>query len=115
MSRPSPIPDLLSIEITENHSSYQIAVDITGFNPENVKVSAAASALIVELVSTHNPGDSYYLGELESECYRRIIPIGYELNAGDLVKRYENGVLQISVTKPASSMQSKIHNATEVA
>lgn len=115
MSRSSPIPDLLTIEFTENKSSYQIAVDVAGFNPENAHVSVAGRALIVELVSKHDPGDSYYLGELESECYRRIIPIGYEVNADKLVQQYENGVLQISVPKPASSTQSGSQKATEVA
>jgi len=93
---------LLSVDIAETESTFLIDADITGFRADSVNVTPWQDSLIIEMETGHDPGQSYYLGELESEYYRRVIPLGFGISEASIDTRYDcdNGNLKVWVKKP---------------
>lgn len=106
MSTKSQFPVLLGVEITEGENACEICADITGFHADNVSVTALENTLIIEMTSRHEPGQSYYLGELEAEGYRRVIPLGFEVEDQSIMTHFNNGKLDILVHKQAHANAS---------
>ncbi|MFK8081201.1 MAG: Hsp20/alpha crystallin family protein [Granulosicoccus sp.] len=100
MSTRNQFPVLINVDITETIDSYLIEADIAGFRAENVKVSSWQDTLVIEMQTTQESSQSYYLGELESECYRRVIPLGFNIKDNNIHTKYSTGTLSIFVDKP---------------
>ncbi|MFK7997710.1 MAG: Hsp20/alpha crystallin family protein [Granulosicoccus sp.] len=100
MSTHKQFPVLLSVDITETNDIYLITADITGFRAENIKVTAWQDSLVINMMTAHEPDQSYYLGELAPEHYRRVIPLGFEIHDEDFNTHYTAGVLKIYIRKP---------------
>jgi HSP20 family molecular chaperone IbpA len=107
MSTSSQFPVLLNVTVNERDNHCDIKADITGFRAKNVCVSSWEDSLIVEMQAEDKPGQSYYLGEVEPEVYRRVIPLGFAIKADKFMTHYQDGKLTISVAKridhPASA------------
>ncbi|MFK7892076.1 MAG: Hsp20 family protein [Granulosicoccus sp.] len=102
MSTDAKFPVLLNVNISETDNHCDIKADITGFHARNVNVTPWEDSLVVEMQGDDVPGQSYYLGEVEPECFRRIIPLGFQVNDGKVITHYQDGKLNINVAKQIS-------------
>jgi HSP20 family molecular chaperone IbpA len=115
MSTNSKFPVLLNVTKIEGNNHCDIKADITGFRVQDVSVTAWEDCLIVEMQSRQEPGQSYYLGAVEPESYRRVIPLGFQINAHDVRTHYQNGKLSINVTKLAQESSSAASSSNSLA
>ena len=116
MSTHSQFPVLLSVDISETDDTYLIAADVKGFNAESVNVTSWQDSLIVNMTTRHESGQSYYLGELESEQYRRVIPLGFSICDDDFYTNYSSGTISIYVKKPPTRQSTEaVSNTVAVA
>lgn len=100
MSTSKRFPVLLHVDISETENSIKIDIDITGFKTQNVSVSTWQDSLLVEMKREHQFGDSYYMGELEPETFRRVVPLGFPVSAENYQMQFSLGRLNINVAKP---------------
>ena len=105
MSTKSQFPVLLGVQIKESENTCEISADIRGFYANDVNVTAWQDSLIIEMTTQHEPSQSYYLGELEPESYRRVIPLGFAVDSKSLMTHYNNGALEILVHKSVAADQ----------
>ena len=104
MSTQSQFPVLLNVDIVENESAYSIEANITRFQAQNVRVSSWEDSLIIEMQTCYESNQtSFYMGELELETYRRVIPLGFDLSGIDIHTAYRDNKLTIGVSKPTRS------------
>lgn len=96
-------PVLFNIEISETRKTYLIKADIRGFHAETVEVTPAKDTLIVKMETRHEPGQSYYLGQLEPEYYQRVIPLGFNISDEQFYTKHNSGILSIHINKPTTA------------
>jgi HSP20 family molecular chaperone IbpA len=94
---------LVGVAINESAQACNISADITGYYANDVSVTADDDALIVEMISKHQPGQSYYLGELETERHVRTIPLGFQADGNSVMTHFNDGKLEILVHKTGAS------------
>lgn len=99
MSTNSQFPVLLNVTIAEKENHCSVKADIRGFRARNVRVTTWEDSIIVEMRKEDEPLQSYYLGEAEPEIYRRLIPLGFEINPASVMTHYQGGKLEISMAK----------------
>lgn len=107
MNKPAQYQHLVGVAINESAQACNISADITGYHANDVSVTADDDALIVEMISKHQPGQSYYLGELEPERQVRKIPLGFQADVNSVMTHFNHGKLEILVHK-ASTPQSEL-------
>lgn len=115
MSTRKQFPVLLNVDISETTDSYLISADVTGFSAESVNVSAWQDSLVVNMSTGHEPGQSYYLGEVEPEHYRRVIPLGFAIGDDDFYSKYNSVTLDIIVKKPQAVQPTIAESNNETA
>ena len=111
MSTQKQFPVLLGVNVVENDDDYKLKIDISSFQASSVDVSSQEDTLIVEMVTRGEPGQSYYLGEMESETYRRVIPMGFSIDANKIQTHNRHGILEINVCKPVGKHTSRQQSA----
>lgn len=100
MNTKKRFPVLLNVDISQTENSVEIEADITGFKTQNINVSTWQNSLVIEMTREHERGDSYYMGELEPESYRRVVPLDFPVDAGTFQTQYSLGAMRIVVAKP---------------
>ena len=103
MSTQKQFPVLLGVNVVENDSDYRLKIDISRFQASRVDVSTWEDSLIIEMVSEGEPNQSYYLGEMETETYRRVIPMAFPIDGSKVETHNCHGILEINVCKPENA------------
>jgi HSP20 family protein len=84
---------------TDDPPSYTVLVDISGIDPEQVKVTAAEGALYIagERPREVCEGRVYHQIEIEHGPFERIVRLPEDADLTQAEARYERGVLRIEV------------------
>lgn len=84
---------------TEDPPSYTVLVDISGIDPEQVKVTAADGALFIagERPREICEGRVYHQIEIEHGPFERIVRLPDDADLTEAEARYERGLLRIEV------------------
>lgn len=106
MSSKTEFPVLLNVKIAETEDHCNVRADITGFRAKNVRVTSWQDSLVVEMRREDRPAQSYYLGEVDPEIYKRVIPLGFEINGDTIMTHYQSGKLSIGVAKRVNNASS---------
>ncbi|MFK7891786.1 MAG: Hsp20/alpha crystallin family protein [Granulosicoccus sp.] len=115
MSIKPHLPALPSVAITETDRLFKITVDMSDLHVSDTAFSVSEDTLVIDMISEHEQGQSYYLGEMQAESYRRIIPLGFETSEQAISKNCDNGVLEIRVPKPARKETTNSNKAATIA
>lgn len=102
MTSSEPIPVLSNLVVSETSDYFNIKMEVGSFNTENVNITPWGDSLIIELHAEHEQGQSYYLGELEPEYFKRVIPLGINVSDNDLQSSIDLNQLIINVKKPTT-------------
>ncbi|MFK7857640.1 MAG: Hsp20/alpha crystallin family protein [Granulosicoccus sp.] len=105
MSTHNQFPELLNVDITETDLNYLIKANIAGFHAESVNVTTWQHSLVIEMQTMPELGQSFYLGELGHDHYRRVIPLGFNINNYDFHTKYSPDTLEVHVRKPATKQR----------
>ena len=85
MSTNPDFPVLLNVTLNESNDYCDVTADIRGFRANCVSVSAWQDSLIVEMKTEDESNQSYYLGEAEPKLIRRLIPLGFQVDASQIL------------------------------
>lgn len=106
MSSLTQFPALLAVDIIENDSSYKIVANVKGFRENNVSVTKWHDSIVIELTTDSDSNqENFYLGELDVETYRRVIPLGFEIEQSDIQTSLDGGKLTVNVAKQATMQE----------
>ena len=93
-------------ELTEDEGGYRIRVNLPGFDPANINVTALPECLIVNAFPRHNHkeihGDVHFC-EFDQKTVLRRFDFRSPVNVDKISVAFENGVLQLSVPKVAKA------------
>lgn len=102
MPAPQATPNLMRTDIKEDETSYEIVIDLPGFDKENVaaelnegvlKVSAKTSNETEEKTGTYLRRERF-----TGQCSRQFY-VGDDIEEADIKAKFDNGTLQITVPK----------------
>ncbi len=92
------------INVAETEKQYEVEVELPGVSQENVEVTVLNQSLIIEghkkSESTKEEKD-YRIVERSEGNFKRVIPLGFDVEDKDVDAIFKDGVLAITVNKPA--------------
>jgi len=102
---------LPSIDLAENADSYEVAVDLPGLKPEEVKVELHEGQLVISgkrELSNERKEKNYHYVERSSGSFLRSVTLPGEVDHDKIDAQYENGVLRIKLPKSVKAQPKKI-------
>lgn len=96
------------INVAETEKQYEVEVELPGVAQENVDVTVLNQSLIIEghkqSESTKEEKD-YRIVERSEGSFKRVIPLGFDVEDKDVVAKFKDGVLAIMINKPVELTQ----------
>ena len=97
---------LMKTDIKESENGYELAVDLPGFDKEEMKLHLKDGYLTIEAARTENKDEKdengkYLRKERYSGSCSRTFFVGKDVAQDDIHAKYENGVLKVSFPKAA--------------
>ncbi|MEE9322229.1 MAG: Hsp20/alpha crystallin family protein [Granulosicoccus sp.] len=92
------------IDVSETDKQVEVEVELPGVEAKDVDVTVVDQVLTIEgIKSTESEEEvkNYHLVERSQGHFRRVIPLGFDVDSDQVVANYQNGVLTITVKKPA--------------
>jgi HSP20 family protein len=84
-----------NIDISENDEAIDITAELPGVKEEDIDISVTNDILVIK-------GEKYYhLIERSYGSYMRSIPLGFDVDETNVKATTKDGVLNISIPKPA--------------
>ena len=100
---PSAKTHLMKTDITENDTSYNLLVELPGYNKDDVKVSLEDGYLLIEAHTTkNNETKDEHTKYLRQERYVGSVKRSYyvgNITLDDITGTFENGILNLSIPK----------------
>ena len=102
LPQPQATPTLMRTDIKEDEASYEIVIDLPGFQKENVAAELKDGILKISAkTSTENEektGTFLRRERFTGQCSRQFY-VGEDVEEADIKAKFENGLLQITVPK----------------
>ena len=99
------------VDIFEKDAKLVVRMDIPGMTPEDINVSVEGDVLTIkghrEEEKEVREGD-YYCSERATGDFLRTVRLPEGVAAGQVEAHYENGVLEVSVPKPAATPNTAV-------
>ena len=119
----SPKPGMSSsfsptLDISENEKEYTINVELPGMDEKDVEVSCTDDSLTISGVKKNETEDkkgNYHYLERSYGSFKRVIPLGDNIDKTKITANFKKGVLKINIPKNTEyiSKQKKIPIQTE--
>ncbi len=110
---------VMRTDIKETKSAYKLAIDLPGYEKENIKVTLEQGVLTVsaEKKSELKEEDEEEHKLIRSERYVGINSrswfVGEDIKQEDIKAKYKNGVLNLTIAKPAEEIKAnEVKNIT---
>lgn len=95
-------------DIKETDTSFELAVDMPGYDKEQISLSLRNGYLTVEAQREDKQEEKYLKRERSYTC-KRSYYVGEGVTEEDVKAKYDKGILSLTVNKP---QQKKIENKT---
>lgn len=112
LGEPNALPDfsklIPKINVAETENQYEVEVELPGVKQEDVNVTVQNQAITIE---GHKKQESkqekkdYRIVERSEGSFKRVIPMGFDIEDKNVDAKFKDGVLVIAVTKPAELTQ----------
>lgn len=111
-------PSLMKTDVRENDNNYEVAIDMPGFNKDDIKVDLHDGYLTVSAHKDEDGGDKDENGKwLRRERYvgsaSRNFYVGNQLREDDVRANYKDGTLHLEIAKKDS--QRKVEEGHHIA
>lgn len=96
------------IDVVENETAVEVTAEVPGVKEADLDISVANDRLVLkgEKSSDHEEKEEdYHLVERRFGSFRRQIPLGFVPEKGAVKATFEDGVLRISIAKPAEAKE----------
>lgn len=102
-----------TLDISENDKEYSVHVELPGMDEKDIEVTATDDSLVISGVKkneSEEKKDNYHYVERSYGSFKRIIPLGNNIDKGKISASFKKGILKIAVpkTNEAISNQKKI-------
>lgn len=97
--------------VAETEKHYEITVDLPGLKPEEFNVELKEGHLWItgeRKQETEEKGKTYHRVERFFGQFRRVIPLGGDVDAEKIAAEYKDGVLRITVPKTEAAQPKRI-------
>ena len=115
MTAPQATPNLMRTDIKETEDSYEIVIDLPGFDKENVTAELKEGVLKVTAKTStdteENTGTFLRRERFTGQCSRQFY-VGDDIEEADIKAKFDNGALQISIPKKVE--QPKLEEARTI-
>ena len=94
----------LPIEVYETASEIKVVAELPGVEEKDVTVELAGNILTIKgekKVENEHKDEGYYLAERRYGTFSRMLQLPYEIEADKVQAVFKNGVLTITMPKPA--------------
>lgn len=94
------------IDVSETDTQIIVAAELPGLDEKNVEVTLTPDALTITGEKKEEKEDkdkNYYRVERSYGSFRRMIPLPGQVNADEVEAVFKNGVLTITLPKPAEA------------
>jgi HSP20 family protein len=105
----SAFNQLPSIDMIDEGKIIRIRADLPGVDRKNIKLDVGKDSVtirVAEKTGSERSGKNYYYSERSSAGYYRSIPLPEEVDPGNPRARFENGTLEITLTKKNGGRRS---------
>lgn len=106
------------VNVAETDQAIEVEAELPGFESKDIVVTSLERSLVLEASKSEEKKEdkkNYHVIERSSGHYRRVIPLGFDFDADTVKARCKDGVLTITVPKPAEVRQSAKKIAVETA
>lgn len=96
------------INVAETDKQYEFEIELPGVKQEDVNVTVQNQALVVEghkKQESEKEKKDYRIVERSEGSFKRVIPLGFDIEDNDVDAKFKDGVLTIALTKPAELTQ----------
>ncbi len=97
------------VNVSETDDAFEVEVELPGFESKDIEVTTQQRSLVIEAHRKDEKEEKkkdYHLVERSSGHYRRVIPLGFEADADAVKAKSKDGVLTVTVPKPAEVKKS---------
>lgn len=97
--------------VAETDRAYEVTVDLPGVKPEEVSVELKDGQLWItgeRKHETEEKGKTYHRIERAYGQFRRVLPLGQNVDPDKITAEYKDGVLRIEVPKSEAALPKKI-------
>ncbi len=104
-----------SLDVAESNEAFEVALDLPGVKPEDVKVEMHEGKLIVsgERSSVKDSKEkNYHRVERSSGSFYRMVSLPTDVDLEQIDAKYDQGVLHITLPKIAKQQPKKIEIRT---
>ncbi len=102
----------MPIDVSENEKEYSVVVDVPGINKEDISVEYKDNFLKISVdkkdIKEESNENKYWVMERRYEKRERVIQFGKAVDNENIVAKYENGVLNLSLPKKTIDEKTKI-------
>lgn len=93
-----------ALDIAETETALEVSAEIPGVSEDDLDVTVQGDLMVIKgekSSGTEDKQKDYHVIERRYGSFRRQVPLGFVPEAGAVAASYENGVLKLTVTKPA--------------
>jgi HSP20 family protein len=113
-------PTGFRMDVYETENAYRVVADLPGVRKEdiNISITGADVSVAAEVKREHTVGNGSGNGNGKAERqlvqerfagkYSRVFSLGHEIDESKAQAKYENGVLELTLPKSASSLPKRI-------
>ena len=101
----------LAVDVAENDQTYVITAELPGVNEKDIEVSVQDGVLVIKgqkLQEKEEKNEQRYRTERRYGSFRRVFGLPKGTDEAKLDARFHNGVLTVSVPKPAVTQVRKV-------
>ena len=101
----------LAVDVGENAKAYTISAELPGVDEKNIEVSVEDGILVVrgeKLQEKEEKDKQHYMAERRYGAFQRMFALPKGTDESKVEARFHNGVLMISVPKPAGAPARKV-------
>lgn len=98
-------------DVVQSDESYEVSLDLPGMKPEEVAIEWKDGQLWIsgQRSRAHEEkGKTFHRVERHYGQFRRVLPLGADIDADKIEAKYHDGVLQITVPRTAESRAKRI-------
>ncbi len=97
-----------AIDVRENDDVFEVSAEVPGVKEDDLDITISGKTLILkgEKSADHEEKeDDYHLIERRYGSFRRQIPLGFAPEEGAVDAQFDDGILKLKITKPATAKE----------
>ena len=104
-----PFATMPAIDVAETDGALEVSVEIPGVSEDDLDITVQGDVLVIKGEKSAEAEDKqkdYHVVERRYGSFRRHVPLGFVPEQGAVSATFENGVIRLTVTKPANAQGS---------